>query len=994
MIGADELLDGTPGTAGSPDKPAPVVGSPPDSLLDSTPGKTGGERSLWDLAVQHPGGIAKAIAARAFTPDKPLPRAPENLHGTEAVLGGTWNAIAPYIESLNSPAGLLGITTAGFGMGALSAAKASPAAATALFGMKGAISAMMAPQATEAGKRVQAIEKDPNATLQQKVEARASLFAATASMVLPWLHQVEATSPEALKTLKDVPIEQAPKVLSEASEEAENPAQKAILMHTAEAIHEVAPTDPAPAPTAPEQPPVPPEQVKVEEAPPKQEEKPLIGIKNVAREEAAEAHGDEAPKHGEATTDEAEQAKAQAKLEADPNAGRNLIESLSKKIATGKPTNVSTSDVFLASHEMVSAENDRTAAEEEYLAAEKSGDLAAKQDAEQHVARARDYYTKVSNVVTQFGTEQAQAFRARAVMFRDDYSIAGMERQLAAATKGGKLTPENESFIRRIQKSFVKTREELEAHEEQRLKAAKRRLEIQAEEVGAKLQRGDLSPNPKPDPVELDQEGQDLKAAHERVKQEFQDAVTRARLENRTPFEKLQDVAVKWRRGWVLSGPVTLAKLTAAAAWRSVITPIEEATGGLIGKLPIVREIAKGAPVEGNFNARALAKGYTEGWMKGLRDAKQTFLTGKSDLDVLFGKGKDQAVGESDVVDRSIMDYIQNVHGALKAPIKRFAYEMAMQKQFDWAIRNGVDAGNPLVQAEFSNRAYRKANATIFLQDNVFNDAWKTMLGSMEKSKTAPTLGKAVGTTARIAVPITKVPTNMVGEGIEYTTGLATGSWKVASAMRSGFDTLNADQKDVIIRNLKKGTLGSGGLALLMGYFTAKDSPVKFGGFYQPGEKRKKNDVPAGSMRVYGKDVPSFLLDHPVFQAFQVGATTYRVAQAKMKKGDREAQGWLTGMGAAYLGLIDETPFGGEIVQAGQIIGGDPAERQYRWGEFVKGLVDPAALQYLAKEGDNDKQGNPVNRKPRTVLEHIESGIPGLRKELPKRDISTSLRTR
>ena len=987
MISADQLLDGNPA------QPTPIPASPADAMLDQpeAAGKTEPkEAGGWD--VQRVVKTAGLMAKLSFTPDKPLPRAPTDLKGPEAVAGGAWNAIAPYFDAMHSPGGLAMGITGGAGMGLLSLAKASPAALAALVGMKGAVSALMVPGAKESDKELARVLSDPKATLEEKVQAQVGVVAANASVLLPWLHTVEAVKPEALDAIKDKPIEQVPHTLQEQSLEAEKPQEKAVLMHTAEAIHEAAPTEPTPVPPPPEERPVPSEQVQTEQPPAKPEEQKLIGIKNVAREEAAEARGDEAPKHGEATTDEAEQAKAQAKLAENPNAGRELIEKLAKKVATGQPTNVNTSDVFLASHEMVSAENERTAAESQYLAAEKSGDLVAKQDAEQRIARARDYYTKVSNVVTQFGTEQAQAFRARAVMFRDDYSIASMERQLSAATKDGRLTPEHESFIRRIQKSFVQTREQLEAHETKRLAAAKRRLEIQAEEIGAKLQRGDLQPDPKPEPVKLDAVGERLKAAHESIKQEFQEAVVRERLENRTPLEKLEDLAVKWRRGFVLSGPVTLAKLTAATAFRMVSTPLEDAVAGLYDKVPVVRELFKGAPVEGSFNARALAKGYTQAWMKGLRDAAQTLKNGKSDLDILYGKGKDEAIGESDVVDRSIIDYIGNVHGALKAPLKRFSYEMAMQKQFDWAVRNGIDAGDPVVQTAFSNRAYRKAQANLFLQDNVFNDAWKSAVGSMERSKTSPGIGKAAATAAHIAVPITKVPTNMVGEGIEYTTGLATGSFKLAKAWRAGFDTLTADQKDVIARNLKKGTLGAGGLAMLLGYFTAKDSPVKFGGFYQPGEKRKKSDVPAGSVRVFGEDVPSFLLDHPVFQTFQIGATALRVANSKIRKGDRDAEGWMTGLGAASLGLIDETPFGREDVEAGQVIGGDPAERQYRWGEFVKGLVVPEASQFAAKETDKDKKGQPIQRKETTVMEHVESGIPVLRETLPKRKIDHSER--
>jgi len=90
------------------------------------------------------------------------------------------------------------------------------------------------------------------------------------------------------------------------------------------------------------------------------------------------------------------------------------------------------------------------------------------------------------------------------------------------------------------------------------------------------------------------------------------------------------------------------------------------------------------------------------------------------------------------------------------------------------------------------------------------------------------------------------------------------------------------------------------------------------------------------------------------------------------------------------LGLIDETPFGREDVEAGQVIGGDPAERQYRWGEFVKGLVVPEAVQQAATMGDKDKGGKTIPRKATTVGEHVESGIPGLRQTLPKRQIDHS----
>lgn len=1236
MISADELLDGKGAQTATPASPA-------DAILDRSPTPKTEEPDHGEIRApttyEHVAEFFDKLTGHIL--DEGPKAAPVHEPGVQT----EWSDL-PHIIGSTGVAGLINPASL-LTMGASRIPVMAPA-------IQKAFGAYMVAQMARSIPAAYGEVKDPNVSAAQKTADLGLLgiqgtlgglgltegMLRNASAASRSLGQVQTIAPEAAKMVQEAPIEQAPSILSNAAQEAENPAEKVALMQAAEAVHEVSPKSTGPtvhdvaqmspseffqyARNAPEG--FTPDALKIGrdarangadianlkiqrdaagdeyqvakasgdlqsmsslaakkqffseayqeatqtgvsapqnmplevEKEPSISERPenligtenvaaeepekLISIKNASREEAAERLGDEVPQHGESTTDKAEQAKAFAKLKENPEVGTELINRLAKQRESGKPVTVSTEDVFLASHEMVRAENERAAAQDELETARAQNDLVGVQDAEQRVARARDNYTKVSNVVTQFGTEQAQAFRARAIMLREDYSLASMERQLAAESKDGKLTKGQQAEVADMSKRLRKTKGDIEENEqkqaspENQLKRAikskdrqiaelerqirtrepfskenkgaptndelaarqakidalkeereyirdtlqpkpepepkvldefkareaaldrqikaleeqikneapfskekrpgvsnssisakqqtldalkeqrgylRERLQPRPEpktaqekalagyksrtarstaEIEAKLKSGDLSSRPKLEPIEMDPEAERLQAAHERVKQEFQEAVMRKRLANRTDFQKLQDVAVKWRRGFALSGPITLAKLTAAAAWRAVVTPIEEATGAMIGRIPVVREIAKGAPVEANFNARALGKAYQEGWSKGLRDSWQTLKTGKSDLDVLFGKGKDQAIGESDVVDRSIVDYIQNVHGALKAPIKRFSYTLAMEKQFDWAIKNNVDAGNPLVQTAFSNRAYRKAQANIFLQDNVFNDMWKSALGTAEHSKTSPGVGKVVGTAARIAVPVTKVPTNMVGEGIEYTTGLATGSWKIAKAARAGFETLTPEQKDVIIRNLKKGTLGAGGLAMILGYFTAKDSPIKFGGFYQKGEKKKKNDVPFGSVRVFGEDVPAFLLDHPLFQTFQIGATTFNVAQSKLRKHDREAQGWLSGMGAAAMGLVDETPFGHEDVEMGEIIGGDPSERQYRWGEFVKGLVVPTAVDYAAKKLDEDKKGKTIPRKPTTVLQHVESGIPGLREKLPKRDINSSHR--
>ena len=251
MISSDELLDGKPGATpgnGALAPAAPLPASPSDALLDAKEGGGGDAHaglvsSFTDLFTKPE--ARKALEMAAFMPlnGKALPRAPEGLTGFAGVEAGAWNAIAPYIDATHSLGGLEMGLTGGTGMGLLSLARASPAASAALMGLKGAYSAMMVPQDIETAKKLKSVMDDPKATLEQKVEAYVGAWAANVSTILPWLHQVEATSPEVLKNLKDKSIQEAPKVLSEAAQEAENPQQKAVLMHTAEALHDVAPVD-------------------------------------------------------------------------------------------------------------------------------------------------------------------------------------------------------------------------------------------------------------------------------------------------------------------------------------------------------------------------------------------------------------------------------------------------------------------------------------------------------------------------------------------------------------------------------------------------------------------------------------------------------------------------------------------------------------------------------------------------------------------------------
>lgn len=512
------------------------------------------------------------------------------------------------------------------------------------------------------------------------------------------------------------------------------------------------------------------------------------------------------------------------------------------------------------------------------------------------------------------------------------------------------------------------------------LAALKTRLTNRTAELMDKIARGDFSTKPRK-PVTLDAESQRLKAENERWKRAYFEARSKDRMERRTSWEKAADTFVKWRRGYVLSGFTTLAKLTSAAAQRMTFTPLEEALGAGLGKIPGVSEVAARSPIEAGLSPRAESKALSEGFSKGMRDAAQTLRTGHSDLDLLYGK--------VDVMPKAVIDFFGHLHGALKAPTKRNAFERAMAKQFEFGIRNGVDVTDPMVQTAYAIKAYREANRSIFLNDNRVVTAWKRAVSALEEKNKAtgqPTAGgKAAATAAKMLLPIVKVPTNIVAETLQYSTGLVTGSAKLANALRKGVDKLPPDEADLIMRHLKKGSIGAA--VMLLGYL----NPEVVGGYYQQGQKRHPDDVKFGTVRLYGTDIPSFLLHNPLLETLQIGATIRRVSESKLKKKDPDEQGLTAGVMAGALGLVEEVPFMREMIELNKLF--NSREKNAFAGEMAKSFVVPQLIQNIANMTDKDEPTvwnilmgqDTVRRAPETIVEHIETGIPGLRQTVEEK---------
>ncbi len=510
------------------------------------------------------------------------------------------------------------------------------------------------------------------------------------------------------------------------------------------------------------------------------------------------------------------------------------------------------------------------------------------------------------------------------------------------------------------------------------LDTLKTRMTNRIEELNQKMADKDFTTKPKRD-IQLDTTAVRLKANYERVKKKYQEMLVADRLKNRTQWEKTMDLGTKYRRFGVLSSPVVIPKLISAGIQRLGTLPLEEEIGGALSKLPGIKQVSALAPTEGGGrNLKAEMRGYGAALTKGMKDAYSVLRKGHSDLDVIYGKAGESYTGEFEMMSKAL-SLPGRIHGMIKAPVKRAVFERTVQRLGEFYSKQGLDPADEIVQARIMTEAYKKANEAIFLQDNRVASAMNAALHRLEQPDKAtgkPTVGGKIGATVgHVLFPIVRVPLNIIGETMQYAAGSVTGSARLANALRKGVENLKPEQADLIMRELKKGSIGAAVLAL--GYFNAD----MIGGYYQPGKKQKPKDVKYGSIRVAGVDIPSFLLHNPLLETLQIGATLRHVAESKLRKKDKEAQGLTAGTMAAAMGVVEQVPFMREQQELGKLM--NPYTRGSFLAEQSRSLAVPAVVQKTAEWTDRDKHGNPIKRKPTTVMEGIKSGIPGLRQDVP-----------
>jgi hypothetical protein len=495
------------------------------------------------------------------------------------------------------------------------------------------------------------------------------------------------------------------------------------------------------------------------------------------------------------------------------------------------------------------------------------------------------------------------------------------------------------------------------------LQALKTRLRNRTVDLERRLRLGDFSPQTRRKVVD-DAESFRLRTELEKVKDKWESELIKDRLAKRSTTEKVVNKIVGLARAFKLTAFTVLGKLSTAAVLRGAQNIVEEGIGTAISR--VAPGLASKAARHGEINIKAEAKSITQAFTQGMKDAWDVLKSGKGNLDLASGKHLS--------LPWEWMGIFGQFHGALKAPVKRSEFARSFEKRVAWNIKNGIDVTDPVVHIKIATEAYKDANRSIFMNDNWVTDFYKTSINFFERSTAYPIAGKAVTNAARFLLPIVKVPTNIVAETITLNP-LYTAT-KLAMALKKGIGNLNPDEADILMRELKKGAIGS--FLLAYGYF----HPNEFGGYYQKGDKRKTSDVKAGHVRLAGIDLPVWATHAPAWEALQIGATIRRVKEQKVKGKEK---GIAEGLWAANLGLLEEVPFVDQPMRMVHAVASSKERSKYI-GEILKGTFVPGGVSQSAKWADTDAYGNPIQRKPETVLQHVEAGIPGLRENVPKRN--------
>jgi hypothetical protein len=429
----------------------------------------------------------------------------------------------------------------------------------------------------------------------------------------------------------------------------------------------------------------------------------------------------------------------------------------------------------------------------------------------------------------------------------------------------------------------------------QSLKGYKTYLANRTAELQSKLAVGDFTPRAKPKGRVLDTEEQQAKLAYEKARQAYDVGNAAARLANRGTMVKALDYVARWTRATILTAPSVVEHLAGGAILKLASSPIEEVIGAGIGK--IIPGVASKAVRQGGMNVKAEVHAKGQAFLNIGRDIVDMVKTGQLDFQTLYSKNRQ--------IPKGVLEYPGRVHGALKTLELREEFTRSWDKRMEAMAKEGRDINDPLVQHEVGQKSVLDAEEAIFMEDTGLNSALGDFIKRLErpnKEGKVPVAGKVMATAVRFAIPIKRFAVNLVHQTLQYMFGTVWGMTELGLAMKRGMKNLKSEDAELIMKHLKKGSVGSA--LFIVGFL----NPNNVGGFYQFGQKKHKGDIEANGVRIFGVNISHHLLRTPPIFCLQAGATFRHVYKKATGKGDSGITAAAKGAGAVAGGVTDMLP--------------------------------------------------------------------------------------
>jgi hypothetical protein len=304
------------------------------------------------------------------------------------------------------------------------------------------------------------------------------------------------------------------------------------------------------------------------------------------------------------------------------------------------------------------------------------------------------------------------------------------------------------------------------------------------------------------------------------------------------------------------------------------------------------------------------------------------------------------AIGKQKIRPDFWYNRIGQMHAAIKAPVKRAEFTRDLTQRMAVAIKNGEDINHPEVMMRLANESVMEANRAIFQNKTVVSGFFSML------ERQSPAAGRA----ARFLFPVVKIPVNLFKELVNLHVGAPVGAARVGMAYWKGVETLPAVQREAIIRQLTKGSIGGAGL--LWGYYNSD------------------------KVRNFFDHVPTWFNHTPMAMILNEGSHLKQLAQGgqQAKEGKNEL---------AYMAKTD-IPFMYTIKDIGDALDTHNSHALLGWiNNMTQSTVVPQISTQVAKQ--MDKPGTfpsnlgekPTYRPAANPIEAVKLGIPGLRQTVP-----------